>query len=567
MPSSGVAIEPSLSFLDEPLICWRDTHATVQHGSLPELLAALAANGVRDFPRLRPHQRHPWHAFLVQLAAIALHHAGQNEPWTSDADWRAALLALTPDDADGAAWCLVAAPERPALLQAPVLHGIDDWDAEVHSPDRLDMIGTSKNHDLKRARARQAGPDDWLFALVSLQTQAGSNSGSYKGISRMNSGAGSRPGIGVMQKNSAWGQRWKVDLSTLQKFRETLAKDYEFPLQGGLALLWLPAWDDSASIGFRTLDPFYIEVCRRVRLEMLETGICARTTKTPVSRIEEGEARKGRTGDLWTPIDKEGEKIMAVPKQGFRYELVTKLLTLDGQYEPAPAQTLVGHDGNTALELICQGIAPDGMSRTLGYHERRVPLSPKLRRYIAGDQRPLLARMAKRRIEAIAAMRKLLWTALALLFANGENDGGNDAISNRASRFAQPFEQQEDSRFFDDLTAHIEAEGEQQEAVYLHWLLGLAERAQAVLEAAFDAGPRSAMQRYKAQAAALSRFDSGLHGGKKPLFPELMAHYAQQRSARSTPTAGEVPCLTATPQPKTAPQTAAQTMQQQLTLL
>lgn len=59
MPSSGVAMESSLNFLDEPLICWRDTQAAVQHGSLPELLAALAANGVRDFPRLRPHQRHP----------------------------------------------------------------------------------------------------------------------------------------------------------------------------------------------------------------------------------------------------------------------------------------------------------------------------------------------------------------------------------------------------------------------------------------------------------------------------------------------------------------------------
>ena len=566
MPSSGAGMEPSLNLLEEPLIGWRDTQAAVRQGSLPELLAALSANSVRDFPRLRPHQRHPWHAFLVQLAAIALHHAGQDQPWTEAADWRTALLALTPGDADGAAWCLVAPPDRPALLQAPVLRGVDDWDAEVHSPDRLDMLGTSKNHDLKRTRARQAAPDDWLFALVSLQTQAGSNSGSYKGISRMNSGAGSRPGIGVMQKNGSPGQRWKADLNTLRQSRESIAENYDFPLEGGLALLWLPAWDDPVSIGFRTLDPFYIEVCRRVRLEKRETGICARTTKTPVSRIEEGEARKGRTGDLWTPIDKEGAKIMAVPKQGFRYELVTNLLTSDGQYEPAPAQTLIGQDGNSALELICQGIAPDGMSRTLGYHERRVPISPKLRRMLAGDQRPLVARLAQQRIKAIADMQDLLGHALILLFANGEYDRNK---KERANRFAQPFEQQEDGRFFDDLTAHVEAEGEQQEAVYLDWLRGLAKRAHAVLEAAFDAGPRSGMQRYKAQAAALSRFESGLRGGKKQLFPELAAYYAQQRSARTTPTAGEAPCLTtpAIPQSKTAPHTASKPLPQQMTLL
>ena len=57
------------NLLDEALIRWRcvargDLHCS----SLPELMAAMAADTVRDFPALRPHQRHPWHAFLVQLA-------------------------------------------------------------------------------------------------------------------------------------------------------------------------------------------------------------------------------------------------------------------------------------------------------------------------------------------------------------------------------------------------------------------------------------------------------------------------------------------------------------------
>ena len=270
---------------------------------------------------------------------------------------------------------------------------------------------------------------------------------------------------------------------------------------------------------------------------MREGSVFARTTKTPASRIQENEARKGRTGDFWTPIDKEGEKIMAVPRQGFGYQLVTKLFIEAGHFEPAPAQALLHSNSAAPLELVCKGIAPDGNSKTSGYHERRVPISPKLRKKIAGDQRPLVAGQAKRRIETIAQMRKLLWTALALLFANGESDSGNDTVSNRASRFAQPFEQQEDARFFDDLNVQIEAESEEQEdAVYLAWLLGLAARAQAVLTNAFHAGPRSAMQRYKAQSAALSRFHAGLRGGKKPLFPELVAHYAaQHESAHPTP--------------------------------
>ena len=65
------------SLLDEPLIRARlvGSGQPVQY-SLPGLFVALARDEVRDFPALRPHQRHPWHAFLVQLAAMTLHHAG-----------------------------------------------------------------------------------------------------------------------------------------------------------------------------------------------------------------------------------------------------------------------------------------------------------------------------------------------------------------------------------------------------------------------------------------------------------------------------------------------------------
>ncbi|HRD98752.1 MAG TPA: hypothetical protein PLA97_20420, partial [Rubrivivax sp.] len=60
------------NLLDEALIRWRSVaDGELHRGSLPGLLAAMVADTVRDFPALRPHQRHPWHAFLAQLAAIA----------------------------------------------------------------------------------------------------------------------------------------------------------------------------------------------------------------------------------------------------------------------------------------------------------------------------------------------------------------------------------------------------------------------------------------------------------------------------------------------------------------
>ena len=70
------------SLLDEPLIRARrgDERSPVQY-SLPALFVAMEQDQVCDFPALRPHQRHPWHAFLVQLAAIALHRTGATAPF------------------------------------------------------------------------------------------------------------------------------------------------------------------------------------------------------------------------------------------------------------------------------------------------------------------------------------------------------------------------------------------------------------------------------------------------------------------------------------------------------
>ena len=526
------------NLLDEPLIRWRSTDGGALHStSLPQLLAAMAANEVRDFPALRPHQRHPWHAFLVQLGAIALHHAQQSQPWHSAADWRAALLALTPNDPDGSPWCLVAPADRPALLQAPVPgENPTTWNNLLHAADALDMLVTSKNHDLKAARARHAQADDWLFALLSLQTQEGFLGAGNYGISRMNGGFASRPGVGVAAVG-AWGLRWQSDVASLLQQRERIASEYGLAPTGGHALLWLLPWSGTDALALQALDPLYIEICRRVRLAAPQGRIQAHVTGSKVARIAAKDSN-GVTGDAWTPIETAKAKALTLSRNGFDYKLMSELIAGDG-YTLGAAWRLDGWPQNTPLQAIAQATVR-GQGKTEGYHERRVPISPKLRRLLTSGQRPLVANLAKKRIQAIADMRKLLWISLSLLFANGENDSGNDAISNRASRFAQPFEQYEDTRFFDDLAQHIEAEGAQQETVYLQWLLGLAERAEAVLQHAFVAGPRSGMQRYKAQSAALSRFHAGLRGGKKPPFPELVSHYAQQRTARSFVSEGEV---------------------------
>lgn len=515
------------SLLDEAFVRYRNTDGQPELVRLPQLFIALRQDRVRDFPALRAHQRHPWHAFLVQLAALALVRTAAAEPFETEQEWRAALLALTPSDADGAAWCLVSPATRPALLQPPVPDGrTDGWKSRCYAPDELDMLITSKNHDMKGARMRRCRAEDWLFALVSLQTQDGYLGSTKYGISRMNRGHGSRPGVGVVGEGH-WGARWLRDTKTLLATRSRTAETYGLSVDNGTALLWLVPWDGVSSLSFASLDPHYIEICRRIRLQASGDGLYAIGTGTKAARIAARELN-GVTGDPWTPVDIAAVKAMTITGDGFHYKLLAELL-FGSKYRPAAAQDYGQGRPDERLYLIAQCIAR-GECKTERYHERRVPISPKALALLLGGQKHALARVAGQRIAAIAAVQKVLWSAMVVLFNRGETDAIlDDGTKHKASRFARPFEQAEDQRFFDDLNAEIEADDDG--AQRLAWLLGLVDRAETVLRGAFDAGPRSSVQRYRAQSAALSRFRSTLRGAKFSV-PELVSYYQHANTSR-----------------------------------
>ena len=157
--------------------------------SLPEVYAALLADGVDAFPALRPHQRHAWHAFLVQLGAMAVHQAGVVDLPSGAGDWEAVIRGLTPDYPGDEPWHLAVDDiTKPAFMQPPARSKErgKDYKSAVATPDELDMLVTAKNHDLKSAVAVQAGVDDWIFALITLQTMEGFGGAGNYGISRIN---------------------------------------------------------------------------------------------------------------------------------------------------------------------------------------------------------------------------------------------------------------------------------------------------------------------------------------------------------------------------------------------
>ncbi len=251
-----------LNLLEEQLVSTISTQGMKAQRSLPETLAGLVRGEIASFSSLRPHQRHVWHAFLVQVAALALEKAGEAALPDQEGDWRVLLEGLTPD-AGGEPWSLVIPDAgKPALMQAPIPGGNLSAFRKIETPDSLDMLITSKNHDLKKERMWHAGPEDWLYALISLQTQEGIMGGGKYGISRMNGGYGSRPMFAIDLAGDM-GFRFRREVSILLSLaRERAGSDRPGPK--AISLLWLEPWDGSTQIAFEKLHPLYVEVCRRV---------------------------------------------------------------------------------------------------------------------------------------------------------------------------------------------------------------------------------------------------------------------------------------------------------------
>lgn len=505
-----------LNILEERLVSSRFSHARVLW-SFPEVYAALVSDEILDFPALRAHQRHPLHALLVQLGALACLRAGLTEPPATAGEWRDILRGLTPDHPDDAPWHLVSPPDRPAFLQ-PVVGPLNGLKSEIATPDGLDMLVTAKNHDLKRERMVDAGPEDWLFALVALQTSEGFLGAGNYGISRMNGGFANRPGLGLAPEGGI-GRYVMRDMVRLIRMREQILDRYLQYDPQGTALLWLQPWDGTASLRPETLDPYYVEICRRVRLLEIDGKIAARAGGSKVARIATVKEAGGITGDPWTPIDKRSadHKALTVDARGFDYRRLSDILFGSG-YEVSPLLNPADDETGDGWVVVARALAR-GQGKTEGYHERRVPIPAKVAgRMRSAALRSDLGRLAQGRIEDSAAVRGALRFALMTLFQNGpETFAPQDPSSaRRADPYLDRFQTEVDRDFFEKMfdEAELAEDAVAAEKKRREWLFELLTRARHLLRAAEAGSPRSAVRQYRASVLAWDALDRGFFGNK-----------------------------------------------------
>lgn len=485
--------------------------------TLPGLLASLAQDGVDGFPALRPHQDPAWHAFLVQLAALALHRASLDAPPVAEDRWRDLLRGLTPDFPDDEPWCLVVADEsRPAFLQPALPTGVS-LPTPVASPDALDLLITSKNHDLKQAVARHGKAEDYVYALVSLQTGEGYGGRDNYGISRMNGGSSSRPLLGLAPADAdnpailsprpgAW---WRRDVLALLTARHRgWTEGPDFPERGGHALLWLPPWPEGEQLRIDQLDPWYIEVCRRVRVTVTpEGGLQARKGTSKAPRIAAKELN-GVVGDPWAPVHKADHKSFTLSGRDFDYKTLRTLLFSGDWALPLLAKPAPFEPKSTSFVLVAAALAR-GNSKTEGFKRRELPLSGRAAYTLTTPEgRQSLDGLAQQQVAEIDLFDHALRDALALVAAAGEWNGvGKPHYAHTLPARAQ-LDRAADDLFFHHLWRRFDAQsgGEAaSEAVHRDFAESLWSATRTAFDSALPAIPCPARFRPRAEARARRR--------------------------------------------------------------
>ena len=493
--------------------------------SLPELYALLAADRVASFPALRPHQAPAWHALLVQLAALACDAADRDEAPGEDADaWRELLRGLTLDWPQDEPWRLVSPPDQPAFLQPPSPGGeLSAYRNRITSPDALDVLVTSKNHDVKAERMVAARADDWLFALVSLQTQEGFLGAGNYGVARMNGGFGSRSYLGLSPLEGGCGAAVMRDVTVLLRERaatlERLERDFGYRRRRAIGLLWLESWDGTSSLALTDLHPWFIEVCRRVRLETAEGVLAGRGTGSKTARIE-AKAQLGVLGDPWAAVDKaDPPKVLTLSSEGFTYRKMVELLVGSDRrtYElPLLAQPTREEQGRP-MRLWAAALVR-GQGKTEGFRTRHLDLPARVVRRLAaddGDDRLRKRAQSQMRMAADAA-GKALRPALIILVQGGPAEPSWSKPSNDSLTrpHLEDFDARVDRVFFDRLWATLELD---EAPARRSWAGVLADLARGVLAAAVERAPRSDLSRIMAHARARNLLEGSLH----KQFPDL----------------------------------------------
>jgi CRISPR system Cascade subunit CasA len=515
--------------LTEPLIGVRTAKGDLKL-NLPGTLAALLRGDVDDFTGLRAHQADPWHVMLVQLAASVM--ARQPEgmpPPVDEAFWHAGLLDLA--DGCASAWELAVEDlTKPAFMQHPLAKSTYFKDYEPNGPtathpDKLDVLVTSKNHDLKASRATANDLASWLFALVTFQTTSGYlGSGNY-GTARMNSGTGSRCIVSLVSEKSP-SRRFSEELAVVRSMRTRALMSGLAFRDRGVVLTWLRPWPrDAAQYSLAsqhskpaTLEPWFIEAVRLVRLQRSGNDLVAYSSTSAARQVGPKSFDSGDVCDPWSPINvsdtKKVRSSLTLSASGWSPERVSQLLFQQG-FELTDLQRPRANQRTSGWFIA--SVLARSKKGTEGFHRVILPVPAKaLLTLGVASEREQLAKFAETlRVDAAAAEATLRVALKMLALGGAEKSEGKkgkkgkkeDTSSRWVRDSIEAFTRRWRDHYFESLWLSAEKPSAN---IRRAWQTRLVDQARFVLRAAEQRLPSPVGRRWRARVVASDLLDRSL---------------------------------------------------------
>ena len=295
-------------------------------------------------------------------------------------------------------------------------------------------------------------------------------------------------------------------------------------------MLCLHPWDGTDAVSLRLLDPYFIEICRRIRLAADGDRVMARTAPAKTARIDSRAAR-GDVGDFWTPVGAEDGKALSISATSFRYDRLTALLT---DFRRAPALNVNTTDSQR-WRLVARGLAGD-RGKTAGYHERTDLTfeAQTVDAWLGRGRSDALRQIANAQMAEVQEVMLALQFGVAVAKSGGQpTEALTEADRQRGYACSRRLEEVVDARFFPALEARFLGRDDAVAARHrLEFVRGLISTAEDLLTEALDTSPCSAIRRPLARAQAIRAFrgrlrrEESVFGGQ----PDVFAASASQPS-------------------------------------
>lgn len=524
------------SLLDDGMFRVTAADGRVARLSLPQVLAQLSGGIDLTFTALRPHQRAPWHAFLVQLAYLALEDEDEPQFPLSSTAWTERLRGLTPGHADDGPWHLINTDwQQPAFLQAPCSAGREaDFKRSAESAQDIDLLVTARHHDEKSGKLPLHGDelDALVYALVLLQGWSSFlGAGNYNTM-RMNGGFSSRPQFRLAFDRGT-GAEFLRDLKVLLQARGEMVEQFalahpDAELPALHRLLWLAPWDEG-SLTLSSVHPLCLEVCRRVRLTQDSGRLILRRASSDAMRVAAKEQR-GVVMDPWIPVVRDDPpKALTAQAHSLGYRSLQAILFDADRFklpmlaEPSLAERRLNREGTWIAQVLVSG---DG--GTDGLLRREIASPPQVLMQMQSAPAAMALRAKLFVNLAGLASGKVLRSAL-LQFVDGSDDVDwkNRDFTRAVEPWVDRYEQAIDEVFFELLFDSVKTHPDDDLPAQQQWAAWLADEARAHLTQAAQALPTRDGSRLFARARAERLLRLSLHKQFGPLLPRRPALPAQ----------------------------------------